>query len=208
MADATDSPTSLANRAIALVKMAKQNCFSNSSSISHLSKDMHERTFSMKDMRLVGDIRDTEAEKNFMHASLVGIIKCVGRFDTKKFQSSLYETEYKQLLHESHKEIIEEFYRDSILSMHTSFDCFKNLESISLTLPCFQHDMNESMGYFWKLFRMESFFFMGGWIYVNDLNALGRHYAHGKHEEETLHAKELPEISHAFIHIMLETWER
>ncbi|GKC42567.1 hypothetical protein Tco_1060289, partial [Tanacetum coccineum] len=88
------------------------------------------------------------------------IVKCVGRFDTKKFQSSLYETEYKELLHESHKEIIEEFYHDSILSMHTSFDCFKNLESISLTLPCFQHDMNKSMGYFWKLFRMESLFFM------------------------------------------------
>ncbi|GKF99255.1 hypothetical protein Tco_0298038 [Tanacetum coccineum] len=54
MADATDSPTSLANRAIALVKMAKQTAWISNS--SHLSKDMHERTFSMKDMRLVGDI--------------------------------------------------------------------------------------------------------------------------------------------------------
>ncbi|GKG23541.1 hypothetical protein Tco_0391577, partial [Tanacetum coccineum] len=55
MADATDSPTSLANRAIALVKMAKQKCLdqqqqlnawiSNSNSISHLSKGYARENF-------------------------------------------------------------------------------------------------------------------------------------------------------------------
>ncbi|GJX51377.1 hypothetical protein Tco_0278222, partial [Tanacetum coccineum] len=43
MADATDSPTSLANRAIALVKMAKQNCLDQQQQLNHPFKQGYAR---------------------------------------------------------------------------------------------------------------------------------------------------------------------